>query len=138
MNFVDFNCFVDYVSNYNYGQAGQALGLGLNLLNDPDLVAQDAILSFKAAIWFWMTPQANKPSCHNVIIGEWTPTAADTTAGRVPGYGVITNIINGGLECGHGPDSGVESRIGFYVSYCDEFGLSYGDNLDCNKQRPFA
>jgi hypothetical protein len=138
VNFDDFNFFVGCVSNYNYGQAGQALGLGLNLLNDPDLVAQDAILSFKTAIWFWMTPQANKPSSHDVIIGEWTPTAADTAAGRVPGYGVITNIINGGLECGRGPDSRVESRIGFYVSYCDEFGVSYGDNLDCNNQRPFA
>ncbi|KAH0971003.1 hypothetical protein GBA52_023159 [Prunus armeniaca] len=35
------------------------------------------------------------------------------SAGRVPGYGVITNIINGGLECGHGQDDRVASRIGF-------------------------
>ncbi|XP_059446522.1 endochitinase-like [Corylus avellana] len=129
---------IQLTHNYNYGQAGQGLGLGLNLLNNPDLVAQDEILSFKTAIWFWMTPQANKPSSHDVIIGKWTPTATDTAAGRVPGYGVITNIINGGLECGRGPDSRVESRIGFYIRYCDEFGVSYGDNLDCNNQRPFA
>ncbi|XP_059435296.1 endochitinase-like [Corylus avellana] len=127
---------IQLTHNYNYGQAGQALGL--DLLNNPDLVAQDATISFKTAIWFWMTPQGNKPSSHDVIIGKWTPTAADTAAGRAPGYGVITNIINGGLECVRGPDSRVENRIGFYKRYCDAFGVSYGDNLDCNNQRPFA
>ncbi|OMO55725.1 Glycoside hydrolase, family 19, catalytic [Corchorus capsularis] len=122
--------------NYNYGPAGNAIGA--NLLNNPDLVATDPTISFKTAIWFWMTPQGNKPSSHNVIIGQWTPSAADTAAGRVPGYGVITNIINGGLECGHGPDDRVADRIGFYKRYCDILGVSYGSNLDCYNQRPFA
>ncbi|GLT54418.1 hypothetical protein SLA2020_276180 [Shorea laevis] len=77
-------------------------------------------------------------SDHDVIIGKWTPSAADTSAGRVAGYGVITNIINGGLECGRGADSRVADRIGFYKRYCDLLGVSYGNNLDCNNQRPFA
>jgi chitinase len=51
---------------------------------------------------------------------------------------VITNIINGGLECGKGQDSRVADRIGFYKRYCDLLGVSYGDNLDCYSQRPFA
>jgi basic endochitinase B len=72
-----------------------------------------------------------------VITDQWTPTAADRAAGRVPGYGVITNIINGGLECGRGPDPQVADRVGFYKRYCDVFGIPYGDNLDCNAQRPF-
>ncbi|KAK7820233.1 26 kda endochitinase 1, partial [Quercus suber] len=38
---------------------------------------------------------------------------------RVPGYGLITNIFNGGLECGHGFDNRVVDRIGFYKRYCD-------------------
>ncbi|OMO83464.1 Glycoside hydrolase, family 19, catalytic [Corchorus olitorius] len=122
--------------NYNYGPAGNAIGA--NLLNNPDLVATNPTISFKTAIWFWMTAQGNKPSCHNVIIGQWTPSAADTAAGRVPGYGVITNIINGGLECGRGPDARVADRIGFYKRYCDILGVSYGSNLDCYNQRPFA
>jgi hypothetical protein len=86
-----------------------------------------------------LTPQGNKPSSHDVIIGKWTPSTADTSAGRVPGYGVITNIINGGLECGKGPDDRVADRNGFYVQrYCDVLVVSYGDNLDCNNQKPFA
>ena len=54
------------------------------------------------------------------------------------GYGVITNIINGGLECGRGPDSRVADRIGFYKRYSDILGVSYGANLDCYNQKPFA
>ncbi|QCD82135.1 endochitinase-like [Vigna unguiculata] len=126
---------IQLTHNYNYGLAGSELGL--DLTNDPDLVARDRNVAFRTAIWFWMRPQGNKPSSHNVITGGWTPSAADTNAGRLPGYGVITNIINGGLECGRGPDSRVQSRIGFYQRYCQLLGVSPGNNLDCNNQAPF-
>ncbi|XP_007046549.2 PREDICTED: basic endochitinase [Theobroma cacao] len=122
--------------NYNYGPAGKAINV--DLLNNPDAVARDPTISFKTALWFWMTPQSPKPSCHDVITGQWKPSAQDTAAGRVPGYGVITNIINGGIECGKGSNSQVEDRIGFYKRYCDILQVSYGDNLDCYNQRPFA
>jgi basic endochitinase B len=121
--------------NYNYGLAGQAIGS--DLLGNPDQVAADAAVSFKTAIWFWMTPQSPKPSCHDVVTGQWSPSAADQAAGRLPGYGVTTNIINGGLECGRGADSRVADRIGFYKRYCDMLGVSYGDSLDCYNQSPF-
>ncbi|PWZ18998.1 Chitinase 12 [Zea mays] len=122
--------------NYNYGPAGEAIGQ--DLLGKPGLVAADATVSFETALWYWMTPQPPKPSCHDVITGQWAPSPADVAAGRLPGYGVLTNIINGGLECGHGADARVASRIGFYKRYCDMFGLSYGDNLDCYDQSPFG
>ncbi|XP_023544981.1 endochitinase-like [Cucurbita pepo subsp. pepo] len=122
--------------NYNYGQAGGALRL--DLLNNPGLVATDAVIAFKTAIWFWMTPQGNKPSSHDVITGRWQPSNADRAAGRWPGYGVLTNIINGGVECGGRAANAVASRIGFYKRYCDILGVGYGDNLDCNNQSSFA
>ena len=85
-----------------------------------------------------MTPQANKPSSHDVITGNWRPSSSDTSAGRVPGYGVITNIINGGIECGRGYNDNVANRIGFYKRYSDILGVGYGNNLDCYNQRSFA
>ncbi|KAK9948277.1 hypothetical protein M0R45_003861 [Rubus argutus] len=127
---------IQLTHNYNYGQAGKAIKA--DLINNPDLVATDPVVAFKTAIWFWMTPQSNKPSSHNVITGRWNPSAPDKSAGRVPGYGVITNIINGGLECGHGVDNRVASRIGFYKRYSNLLGVSPGGNLDCYNQRPFA
>lgn len=121
--------------NYNYGPAGKAIGS--DLLGNPDLVASDPAISFKTALWFWMTPQSPKPSSHDAITGVWQPTAADSGAGRVPGYGVVTNIINGGIECGKGSNPQVEDRIGFFKRYCTILGVSPGDNLDCYNQRPF-
>ncbi|KAL6011872.1 hypothetical protein ACLOJK_002338 [Asimina triloba] len=44
--------------NYNYGAAGRAIGY--DLLNDPDAVAKNPVISFKTAFWFWMTPQPPK------------------------------------------------------------------------------
>ncbi|GJR46444.1 chitin-binding, type 1 protein [Tanacetum coccineum] len=98
--------------NYNYGLFGRTINT--DLINNPDLLATDPTISFRSAIWFWMTPQDNKPSSHAVITGSWSPSAADRSAGRISGYGVITNIINGGLECGKGQNDKVEDRIGFY------------------------
>jgi len=122
--------------NYNYGLCGD--DLKLPLLQEPELVETDPVISFKTALWFWMKPQSPKPSCHAVITGNWTPSAADVEAGRVPGYGVITNIINGGIECRQGgPNAANEDRIGFYKKYCDKLGTTYGPNLDCYQQEPW-
>lgn len=71
--------------NYNYGPAGRALGF--DGLNNPEIVATDPVLAFKAALWFWMTPQSPKPSCHDVMAGRYTPTATDIAANRLAGYG---------------------------------------------------
>ena len=117
---------------------GVEMPQGWDLLNNPDLVATDPVISFKTAFWFWMTPQSPKPSCHDVITGSWNPSGADSAAGRARGFGAITNIINGGLECGKGWNSKVEDRIGFFKRYCDILGVGYGNNLDCYNQRPFG
>ncbi|XP_047322537.1 basic endochitinase-like [Impatiens glandulifera] len=110
--------------NFNYGLAGQAIGI--DLLKNPDLVATDAIVSFKTALWFWMTPVSSNRSCHDVM------TAANTADGMVAGYGGTTKIINGGTECGKGGAAAAqESRIGFYKRYCDLLKVGYGNNLEC-------
>ncbi|CAH2062647.1 unnamed protein product [Thlaspi arvense] len=70
------------ISYYNYRLVGRAIGV--DLLHNLDLVATNMVISFKTALWFWMTPQSPKPSCHNVIIGQWTPSAADQGGRPVP------------------------------------------------------
>ncbi len=100
---------------YNYGLAGDELGLPL--LENPDTVARDGVISFETALWFWMRPQKPKPSCHEVMSGEWQPDEKDSMLNRRPGFGMTINIINGGLEC-NAIDSTTQSerkeRIGFY------------------------
>ena len=128
--------------NFNYGQAGRALGA--DLLAHPDLVATDGAIAFKTALWFWMTAQSPKPSCHDVMTGRWTPTAMDTAAGRRPGFGLTIDIINGGVECGYALSSpgaaappNVADRIRFYASFTTRLGVTQGDALDCGAMRPY-
>ena len=102
--------------NYNYGACGAALGI--DLLNDPDLVARDSAIAFATALWFWMTPQPPKPSCHEAI--------------RTSGFGMTISVINGGLECGRGfVTEQAQSRIRRYEQYTRQFGVTPGGNLTC-------
>ena len=128
--------------NFNYGQAGRALGV--DLLNQPERVATDGVIAFKTALWFWMTAQSPKPSCHDAMTGRWTPSATDLAAGRRPGFGVTINIINGGLECGYAravsstpPPANVADRLRFYASFTARLGVSQGDDTACGTMQPW-
>ncbi len=121
--------------NYNYGQAGDALGLPL--LTDPDQVTSNGTVAFRTGGWFWMTPQSPKPSCHDVMTGKWTPSAQDQMLGRVPGFGMTINVINGGLECYQPTNAKVEDRVGFYQRYTQMLGVDPGPNLYCDKMKSY-
>lgn len=101
-------------------------------------MANNSVIAFQTALWFWMTEQSPKPSCHDVMIGRYRPTEADLAANRTGGFGLTTNIINGGLECGIAGDGRVNDRIGFYQRYAGLLNAGTGPNLDCENQRPFA
>ncbi len=122
--------------NYNYGQAAEALGV--DILANPDLVATDSELAISTALWFWMTEQLPKPSAHDVMAGNWSPTPDDDAAGRLPGFGATTMIINGGIECTRPTPPAVEDRVGFFMRFTDLLGVTPGDNLYCNQMQPFG
>ena len=93
----------------------------MKLLNDPDEVADDGYYAFASALWFWMTPQSPKPSCHDIITGYFEPNTYDTqTQGIYDGFGAIINVINGGLECNTGgaENYNAEARTNSYVQFC--------------------
>ncbi|GJN09185.1 hypothetical protein PR202_ga27167 [Eleusine coracana subsp. coracana] len=128
---------IQLTHQYNYELAGQVLQL--DLVRNPDLVSSNPEVAFKTAIWFWMTPQNAKPSCHDVMINNWAPSDDDRSLGRLPGYGMATNIINGGLECGKGqPSDGDTNRVGYYQRYSQMLGVGVGDNLSCENMTPYG
>jgi hypothetical protein len=126
--------------NYNYGQFSEAMYGDKNvLLKDPGRVERDPDLAMASAVWFWMTPQVPKPSCHQVMSGEWVPTADDRTKGRVPGFGATVNIINGGVECGSGTDRAQTlHRYQYYRYFCAYLKVSPGEHVGCADQTPFG
>jgi hypothetical protein len=126
--------------NYNYGQFSEAwFGNKDSLLDHPDLLEKNPVLSFASAIWFWMTPQPPKPSCHDMMVGKWIPSADDSLKGRLPGFGATVNVINGGVECGLGTDAEKTAyRYKYYLYFCKYFRVEPGENIRCTTQVPFG
>jgi predicted chitinase len=123
--------------NYNYGQFSDAYFGDKNvLLNNPELLATDSVVSFGSAIWFWMTGQPPKPSCHDVMVGSWTPGDMDVDANRQPGFGLTLNIINAS-QCGKESEH-AQKRYDLYYKYCSYFGTTKGDNCECANQLPYG
>ncbi|CAM8976956.1 unnamed protein product [Rhodiola kirilowii] len=96
--------------NFNYGPAGESIGF--DGLGAPETVANDPLVSFKTALWFWMN------NCHTAI-----------TSGQ--GFGATIRAVNGALECDGGNPSTVQTRVRYFTEYCSQLGVSTGDNLTC-------
>ncbi|GLY02997.1 glycoside hydrolase family 19 protein [Actinoplanes sp. NBRC 101535] len=103
--------------NYNYKAAGDALGI--DLLNNPWLVQNDAAVSWKTGLWFWMTSTgAGSMTGHNAMV---------TSAG----FGQTIRTINGSLECDGRNPGQVQSRVDAYLRFTQILGVAAGTNLYC-------
>uniref|UniRef100_A0A0C9QTP7 TSA: Wollemia nobilis Ref_Wollemi_Transcript_10235_1472 transcribed RNA sequence n=1 Tax=Wollemia nobilis TaxID=56998 RepID=A0A0C9QTP7_9CONI len=122
--------------NFNYGIIGE--GIKVDLLNHPEFLSDNATLAFQSAIWRWMNPiKPKQPSAHDVIVGNWKPTKNDTASFRKPGFGMVINVLDGGLECGQGDVEKMQTRISHYVHFLDLIGVGEqysGENLGCGEQ----
>ncbi|CAN5958783.1 unnamed protein product [Sphagnum jensenii] len=121
--------------SYNYGAASPSVGS--DILCNPDKVAEDPVLAFKTAIWFWTTPQSPKPSCHDVMVGRWSPSDNDVALGRKPGFGQTINIINGFYECGPRWGREGQNRVQYYRDFCRALNVSPGEYLECKAATPY-
>lgn len=125
--------------NGNYGFASECIfGDKNKLLNDPDLVIKDPVIAFETAIWFWMTPQAMKPSAHEVITGGWRSTEAEQAKGWTAGFGLVTNIINGAIECNKGDGvAAMKNRMNYYQHFLAAFKINDKRQCSCGAMQPF-
>jgi len=125
--------------NYNYGQFSAAMYGDIRyLLDNPDLV-RDTWLNLASAIWFFATPQPPKPSMLGVIEGDWTPSGTDKIRGLRLGFGLTTNIINGGIECGKGSETQqARNRGEYYKEFASYLNVQVVGDLGCGRMKPFA
>jgi predicted chitinase len=126
--------------NYNYYSAGTCLGLGTQLLKNPDVVAQDPKIAWMTGLWFWNTGGAG--SCTNERASCALPP--DTTSCDSPhkaitsdkGFGATIDIVNGVEECHGGTQSyarqAVTERVCYYQKYVQILGTTVGPgDLNC-------
>ncbi|MET9341426.1 glycoside hydrolase family 19 protein [Nonomuraea sp. NPDC003804] len=103
--------------NFNYKAAGDALGL--NLLQDPWRVERESSVSWKTALWYWMTQNGpGTMTAHNAMVNGY-------------GFGETIRSINGSLECNGGNPAQVQSRINAYQRFTQILGVPAGGNLSC-------
>jgi predicted chitinase len=103
--------------NFNYKAAGDALGI--DLLNNPWLVQNDASVAWKTGLWYWNTqtgPGTMTP--HNAMVNS-------------AGFGQTIRSINGSLECDGRNPAQVQSRVDAYQRFTTVLGVSPGANLYC-------
>lgn len=127
--------------NYNYGPFSEAMtGDVHTLLDNPELVA-DTWYNLASAVFFFMYPQPPKPSMLHVIDGTWVPNAQDVNDGLVKGFGVTTNIINGGVECGGSTEiAQSRNRIEYYEVFSNHFNIVIPQDevLGCANMKQFS
>jgi predicted chitinase len=103
--------------NFNYYAAGNALGI--DLLDNPGLVATDSATSWKTALWYWMTQNGpGTMTAHNAMVNG-------------AGFGQTIWAINGSVECNGGNTAEMQDRVNDYESITGVLGVSPGGNLTC-------
>ncbi|MFE4667421.1 glycoside hydrolase family 19 protein [Streptomyces sp. NPDC056716] len=103
--------------NFNYKAAGDALGL--DLLNNPWQVQNNASVAWKTGLWYW-----------NTQTGPGTMTGHNAMVNGA-GFGQTIRSINGTLECDGKNPAQVQSRVDSYNRFSQILGVSPGANLYC-------
>ncbi|MFC1412983.1 glycoside hydrolase family 19 protein [Streptacidiphilus sp. N1-12] len=103
--------------NFNYKAAGDALGI--DLLDNPYLVQNDASVAWKTGLWFWNTSTgAGTMTSHNAMVNS-------------AGFGQTIRAINGSLECNGNNTAEMQDRINDYQQFTQILGVPAGSNLSC-------
>ncbi|WP_316784057.1 glycoside hydrolase family 19 protein [Streptomyces sasae] len=103
--------------NFNYKAAGDALGV--DLLDNPGLVASDSAISWKTGLWYW-----------NTQTGPGTMTGHNAMVNGA-GFGETIRSINGSIECNGGNTAEMQDRVNDYLSFTSILGVPAGSNLTC-------
>ncbi|ADD44525.1 chitinase [Stackebrandtia nassauensis] len=103
--------------NFNYKAAGD--NLGIDLLNNPWQVEQNAAVAWQTGLWYWMTQNGpGSMTAHNAMVNG-------------AGFGETIRAINGSLECNGGNPGQVQSRVDKYKAFTAILGVDPGGNLTC-------
>ena len=102
--------------NFNYYAAGQALGV--DLLDNPNLVSTNSAISWETGLWYWFTGTGNGSlTSHQAMIES-------------AGFGDTIRAIND-IECNGGATAEMQDRVNDYEAFTSILGVSPGGNLTC-------
>ncbi|XP_046399308.1 endochitinase At2g43610-like [Ischnura elegans] len=89
----------------NYRDASRDLGMGDELLRNPERVANETKLAMRVSVWYW------------------TERVRPQLGGRYDCFGKTTKAINGAIECSGGYNSVAAKRYQYYLKVADALGV---------------
>lgn len=96
--------------NGQYCAASQALGYGVLLWSQPELLASDPVKAWEVALWYWMTQTGrNDMSAHDCIISD-------------QGFACVVRSISGVFQCGGRFSDVVYQRVDVYRRFLSLIG----------------
>lgn len=102
--------------NYNYAAADSALDQHGTLLNDPDRLIKEPLLTWQTALWFWM--QAGATSAHAAIVDQHAGIG-----------GAIRSLDS--AECqGDRATTTLAERLRIYNDFARDYGLTAPVDVD--------
>lgn len=84
------------------------------LIEDPTLLATDPVTFWLAGLKTWMIPANGLPAPHNIITGQWEPTAAELDIGLSDGMGAVSSLLYGAEQCGMSQHPVANTRTEIY------------------------
>ncbi|MFQ3559117.1 chitinase, partial [Streptomyces gramineus] len=93
--------------------------LGIDLLDNPWQVQNNAAVAWKTGLWYWNTQRGpGTMTGHNAMVNQ-------------AGFGQTIRSINGSLECDGRNPAQVQSRVSAYQKFTQILGVPAGGNLYC-------
>jgi predicted chitinase len=103
----------------NYRNLSNAMGLGTQLVDNPELLATNSNIAWRSALWYWMTQ-----------VGPHSMTPNHAMRNSL-GFGHTVRAINGALECDGKQPAKVQSRIDRYNMMTQTLGVTAGSTAGC-------
>lgn len=103
--------------NYNYGFFSELIFGDKNvLLQAPERVSEEGQLGIMSALWFWMTPQAPKASCHDIMLDYFVHAPSSPYFNC---FGLTIVVVNGYYEADKLPEEW--PQVGHRITYYKRF-----------------
>lgn len=89
------------------------------ITDTPSLVNSDVEAWWLSGLMRWMIPMNNTPAPHNIILGQWEPTEAESEYGITDGFGAVSALLYGADQCGMAGHPVAAARTEIYEMLID-------------------
>ena len=91
------------------------------LVVSPEYLSENPVDFWMSGLARWMVPMDGRPAPHNIILGQWEPTDAESELGIELGFEAISVLFFGSSQCGSTRNNKANSRTETYETLLNSF-----------------